>query len=547
MSSHTGVVAFVAALMALAPAAHAAQPAAGSAVERSNVAGLTNAQYMDAFVERHGAKLTVAGRPFRFTGPNVEWLGLRNYGPNNSAAIPAGSQAYASTYEIDDALRTAHEMGATAIRVQTLGDTIGCAKCLEPSLGKFNDDAFRRLDRVVVEARRYGIKVWGEFAGDGNATAPAGRTNFQSSDWYCIWRKLPECNVAFFSNADLIADYERHMKALLEHVNTITGVAYKDDPTFIGFVDGNNLNLLNAVPPPIVEDWLAKVSSYFKSIDKRHLFLDISLTGGDATVTPTVLRIPGVDVYGQEYYPHWFPLVQGGTRVEGSASLTHAYAALAAQAGKAFSVIEYGWDHTDFLATGALQQFLDGIHGDANIAGDGFWALLSHADGHGWQPIPADTGCSPTCESLEDGNWWALYYTGVTTRSNDAADMAARAQQLRAFAYAQDGFARTPAHEAVPAPVITATAGGKVVFAGSAGAPRYSVQRLVGKTWTMACDGCTTDAAGGWQAPSPGCFRVVGINLDGVAGPASAPAGTGCPRPRSRHRHKHHRHTKGHR
>src|SRR4051812_41307099 len=91
-----GAPLLLAVLALAAPSAAAAQPEAGSAVERSNVPGLTSAQYMDAFVKRDGSKLSVAGRAFRFTGPNVEWLGLKNYGPNNSSSIPAGSQRYPS-------------------------------------------------------------------------------------------------------------------------------------------------------------------------------------------------------------------------------------------------------------------------------------------------------------------------------------------------------------------------------------------------------------------------------------------------------------------
>ena len=32
------------------------------------------------FVQRTGTHLTVAGAPFRYSGPNIEWLGLEGYG-----------------------------------------------------------------------------------------------------------------------------------------------------------------------------------------------------------------------------------------------------------------------------------------------------------------------------------------------------------------------------------------------------------------------------------------------------------------------------------
>src|SRR5438128_11176192 len=99
------------------------------------------AQAADAFVVRSGAKLALAGRPFRFGGANVEWLGLAGYGPFD----PNGPH-YPSHYEIDDALATAREMGARVVRSQTMGDSVGCDLCIEPALGQFNPRAFEPID-----------------------------------------------------------------------------------------------------------------------------------------------------------------------------------------------------------------------------------------------------------------------------------------------------------------------------------------------------------------------------------------------------------------
>ena len=528
-------------MAATAPAGGArriTRPMPGSLAQRSNVYGLTNAQYMTHFVQRNGSRLSVSGRPFRWSGSNVEWLGLENYGPNPSKQIPAGSERYATPYEINDAFATLHEMGANVVRVQTLGDTVGCAPCEEPALGVANPAAFHETDLVVAAARRWGIKLIGEFDGDANGAAPAGALNSQSHGWYCKWEHVSGgCDSAFFSAPRLIADYEQHMSMVLNHVNPYTGVAYRNDPTILGWVDGNNLGLLDGVSPQTIVAWLRSVSSFFKSADPKQLFIDISTAGAEILpTTPGVLQVPGVDVYAEEYYPHWFPLLQGGDRLDGQAPLLHQDAKLVAAAGKAYATIEYGWDNTNFLTQAALGQFVNGLASDPNVAGDNFWALLAHSNGHGWQPLPANAGCVPTCEELEDGNWWALYYTGVRTLSNTATDMAGRAQILRAHAYAMDGFPTTPAHETVPTPIITSTAAGLVQFEGAAGSPTYSVQRRTDTgTWSSACDQCTTDSAGGWQDPTPtlGCYRVIGVNLGGVPGPPSAPAGA-CRSPQTR-------------
>ena len=85
------------------------------------------------FVTRSGSRLMLDGKPFRFAGANIEWLGLVGYGPLNFDA--GQTERFPSEYEVDDALATAKELGATVVRAQTLGDTVGCANCLEPTLG----------------------------------------------------------------------------------------------------------------------------------------------------------------------------------------------------------------------------------------------------------------------------------------------------------------------------------------------------------------------------------------------------------------------------
>lgn len=104
---------------------------------------------------------------------------------------------------------------------------------------------------------------------------------------------------------------------------------------------------------------------------------------------------------------------------------------------------------------------------------------------------------------------------------------------LRQHHYTLDGFGTVPAHELVGAPLITSTAGGRVQFQGAAGSPTYSVQMLQANgIWATPCPNCTTDAANGWvdtTGQSKPCYRVVGVNLDGVPSTPSTPAGSGCP------------------
>lgn len=501
------------ALLASGPASAAGSPAA------RNPAG------SKGFVTRSGSHLELDGKPFRFSGANVDWLGLIGYGPHNWG--PGQTEVYPSDYEINDALATAKEMGVNVIRAQTLGDTVGCATCLEPRLGQFNEQAFRVMDYAVMRARYYGIRLIFEFIGDSRAI-----NNGESSSVFSSWAG----GANPFSSPVAIADEEGLISHILNHVNTYTGVAYKDDPTIFGWMDCNGCA---AAPYATANAWVTTISSYVKSIDHNHLFID---NGG-----ATSLTIPDVDVYATEVYPHWYDyygLPTATTLAEKDTNMT-AYveqsAAAATAAGKAWMLSEYGWDKTDWATDADLEAFLTSVLKDQNISGDLYWDLESHASGHGWQPVPANDECQATdfdttpptesdptgagCYVNEDGNWWALYYTGIPTLSNSQSDMAQRAQILRAYAYRMRGYTITPPHDIPPAPIVTSITDGRLYWEGSAGAPDYSIEYASTPhgRWTVVCDKCVTDLSNGWPVTEAGWYRVIPYNLSDLPGPASAP------------------------
>ena len=197
--------------------------------------------------------------------------------------------------------------------------------------------------------------------------------------------------------------------------------------------------------------------------------------------------------------------------------------------GKVYIVNEFGWDRTDWKSPEDFQHVLDTLAGDANISGDGFWALQAHLPNFGFQPIPADTRDQKYAERWESGEWWALYYPGLKTLVNSAEDMSDRTQRLRAHAYAMAGQP-VPKHKVPPAPVITLGGGaGLLGWRGSAGAVRYSIERMDpgASEWKTVCDRCATDSDDPWIDPHPLLFgaryRVTAWNADGVASLPSAP------------------------
>ena len=462
-----------------------ATASAGAGASRSPQA------FRDSFVTRSGLRLVVSGRPFRFGGANVEWLGVAGYGPSD----PTGPH-FPSHYEVDDAMATASEMGVTVIRSQTMGDSVGCAACIEPELGRFNEEAFAHTDYALASARAHGIKIIATIVGDDAVEGGTGCV-------YLRWRDIsqPDCSLInmapFWNDPTVIGDVEAHIAALLNHVNVYTHVAYKDDPTIFGW------DLLNGGGSPV--PWTREIVSYIRGIDARHLILSGYANAG----------IRGVGACVSFVYPHW----------RMGLALVQPWIAECKRKGKPYIVYEYGWDRTNYSTLTKFTRFLDTLRRTPEIAGDGFWALESHNDGHGWMPIPANTSDPVAALHIETGQWWALYYPGIRTLVSTAVDMTARAQAIRRHNYAMRGV-RVPAHAIPPAPIVTSALNGRVYWQGSAGAKNYSVERARRSSgpWKTVCRRCTTDASDGYadsSAPNGAWYRVIPYNLDGKRGLAS--------------------------
>ena len=447
--------------------------------------------YTNSFVQRAGMRLQVAGKPFRFGGANIEWLGLAGYGPED----PVGPH-YASRYEINDALATAQELGANVVRSQTMADSVGCPRCLEPTRGRFNPRAFAAIDFALRAARARGIKIIPTIVGDDARDGGSGCV-------YLRWRAIdvPNCSLInmdpFWTDATVLSDVEQHLRAVLNHVNVYTHVAYKNDPTILGW------DLLNGGGSPT--PWTRQVVSFVRSIDHRHLILSGAANAALTDVGACVAFV----------YPHW------------SQSLAFRARELAAcrRARKPFLVYEYGWDRTNYATRGDFARLLASLQRNSQIAGDAFWALQAHRDGHGWMPIPADTTDPNIALHGESGQWWALYYPGVATLVNSASDMRTRAQLIRTHNYRMRGLA-VPPHMIPPAPRITSATTTRIYWQGSAGAATYSVERAAGRSgpWATVCRGCVDDGSDGFNPLGrAGWYRVIASNLDGrVSRPSPA-------------------------
>ncbi|HTK08026.1 MAG TPA: cellulase family glycosylhydrolase [Ktedonobacteraceae bacterium] len=420
----------------------------------------------NAFVTHSGSTLRLAGKPFRFSGANIYWLGLQE--------TTQGSVIYPTHFRIDDALATAAFMGATVVRSHTLGGSVGCKLCLEPERGVFQQQAWESIDYAIQSAHKHHIKLiiplidnWHYYHG--------GKHTFTD------WRGLSNEN-DFYTNTQVIGDFEDYIRTFLNHVNQYTGLAYKDDPTILAWETGNELSA--------PANWVGQISTFIKKNDPCHLVMDGNYEqANEVTNFASDLSLPAVDIYTGHYYP---PSYSTMTEALGQAEQAH----------KVFIVGEYDWE----AQTGEpLASFLSTIE-RSQIAGDMYWSLFSHDDHHGF---------------VAQNEYFTLHYPGYTT------DVRVRIRLLRLHAYRMQG-SLPPAALAPGVPLITTRTGHDLIWRGAYGADTYTIERSAqGEKgpWQVVCNRCVTDFTFFWRDPAQltgrVAYRMRAFSDAGIPGPYS--------------------------
>ncbi|REE91708.1 cellulase (glycosyl hydrolase family 5) [Paenibacillus taihuensis] len=456
------------------------------------------------FVTRSGSQLLLNGQPFRFGSANIYWLGV-------DENVPPGTIDNPTSFRVDDVFDTAKEMGFNVIRSHA-AISFGCAKCIMPTLGNYNEEAFKKLDYAIKSAGDHGIRLILPLI-DQYSYYHGGKKT-----WTVNWFGYPDdgqpySGYEFFNKREIIDAFKQHLSVLLNRTNTYTGVKYKDDPTIMAWETGNELLWYDNKPAELA--WTQEIANYLKSLDANHLIMD-----GNYGVEDTHLSISSIDIYSDHFYK--WPAI--GSCCKGlSVSQLNTQATKVANAGKVMYVGEYAWNEEGY---GTLASFYSAIESNPVIAGDAPWALFGHSDDYGY---------------VQHNDGYTIHYPG------DNAAMSTKTQQMRTHAYAMRGIA-VPAHGIPGAPLITgaSVSGGLNVlkWRGAVPSATYTVERSTAGAsgpWTVICNQCATDNSTPWTdsgiaSGTAVWYRVKGHNLSGVTGAYSnvyAISGTTLPAPGS--------------
>ncbi|HYA79290.1 MAG TPA: cellulase family glycosylhydrolase [Candidatus Nitrosopolaris sp.] len=409
-----------------------------------NPASLLRAQpVLRDFITVRGDQLMEDGKPFRFISFNLPNLQLIE---DNLPFAETNAWRLPDEFEIRDGLMAVRQMGGTVVRTYSLS----VVRAAEPDMpgyvvgpGKFNETAFRELDLVLKIANEQGIRLiiplvnnWKWQGGRGECAGFRGK----AAD-------------AFWTDPQLVADFEETIRFVLTRTNTLTGVRYSDDPAVLCWETGNELSC-----PPA---WTHEIAHFIKSLDHHHLVMD-GVNG--AHLRSASLAEPDVDIVTTHHYP--------GSRINQSfAELIRENWALA-KGRKPYVVGEFG-----FVSTPQMEDAMKTIM-DIGMSGGLLWSLRfrDRDGGFYWHSEP------------EGANLYkAFHWPGSATIGADYDETNLMAT-VRRYAFAIRGL--TPPPIPVPAPpmLLPIADAAAISWQGSVGAASYVVERAPGADgpWTVA-------------------------------------------------------------
>ncbi|KNA12536.1 hypothetical protein SOVF_125020 [Spinacia oleracea] len=251
----------------------------------------------DEFIKRKGIQFWLNGSPFYSNGFNAYWLMYEGSEPSERL-------------KVSTSFEEASKHGLTIARTWAFSD--GGNRPLQYSPGYYNEQMFQGLDFVVSEAKKYGIKLVLSLVNNYD--------DYGGKKQYVEWAKSKGQSLSseddFFTNPLVKGFFKNHIKTVLTRVNSMNGVAYKDDTTIMAWELMNEPRCPSDLSGKVLQEWITEMASYVKSIDANHL-LEVGLEGfyGDdkkqynpnntkvGTDFIANNQIPGVDFATVHSYP----------------------------------------------------------------------------------------------------------------------------------------------------------------------------------------------------------------------------------------------------
>jgi len=225
---------------------------------------------------------------FRFSGSNIDpWR------------FDIGAGEIYSQKEFDELIANAIKYThLRVLRFQLIG------RNFEPQIGNYNEAAFKQMDYLLAAASNNNIYVliclrdylWSPWPPD--AYDPY---------WYLGGGTKENPNKdAILANEEVKTAYKNFISHVLNRINTVTEIQYKNDPHVFGWEIINEPHDIS-----ILKDFYIEFSNYIKSIDTNHMVGVSTSNVYPSWWNPTnkdawdALKIPQLDFIGIHYYPDY--------------------------------------------------------------------------------------------------------------------------------------------------------------------------------------------------------------------------------------------------
>ncbi|HEX7505492.1 MAG TPA: cellulase family glycosylhydrolase [Polyangia bacterium] len=359
--------------------------------------GVTPLRAIDGFVTRNGSDLSLCGQPFQIFGTNTYYV--QSYAVYESGSLGVVGSTF------DDMVR----MSLPVARMWAFNAVSGDGAIIESAAGTYSETGLVGLDTAIAEAKKRGIRViltlsnyWSDYGG---------------LPLYAKWAGASGAD-AFYTNTTMQGYFKAYATMLSRRTNTVTKVAYKDEPAILAWEIANEMRCPSCTDSSPVTAAIDSLSKFLKSLFPNHLIADggeglddtpsnwgtLSNTypvsggnpgGGERTSYTNMVKLSALDLASYHYYPVGWGMAATPLATVASDAKTwiDGHTALAKAAGKVPYWGEFGFKPnsgiTDAERAPVYDNWLTTFFGADNGGLALFWQLMpqNHAADDGYACI----------------------------------------------------------------------------------------------------------------------------------------------------------------
>jgi len=233
------------------------------------------------FVERNGTRLqTTDGKAYRYVGMNY-W-----YGANLGSEGPGGNRARLLK-ELDEL----SARGITNLRVMAASEgpntePYRIVPAMQTEPGVYDHQVLEGLDFLLAEMGKRGMRaimcLTNEWAWSGGLAQYLVWAKYAKKIPYHppspggSWEKFMHFTSHAFTDTKAILMYHNHVRFIVNRVNSVSGLPYKEDPAIMAWELANEPRGMKY--PDALFDWVKNTAGLIKDLDPKHM-VTIGLEG----------------------------------------------------------------------------------------------------------------------------------------------------------------------------------------------------------------------------------------------------------------------------